>query len=295
VGRAYRLTTSPHVSLTSSALSIGYLGDEVPRGQEAGIRVFAYDEELRQWEPLETRLNTERNEASALASRPGIYMLMTSLPVSLPVRGWNLVYFYPGATQPVSDALGGLVDGSTGIASYTTVYGYVGSDSASPWRVHDRHAPGWVNTLTELQHGGSYWIRTTEPITAPVRGPSQLAQQVGSILASPPATYYGFVPQAPTGPLEVEALINGVLCGRATTAQQTIGAATGEAFAITVRAAGDGGEARCGTPGARVVLRFSRGGVVVAERVVAWTNEGVQHVQSSVVPDSRLFLPLTVR
>jgi hypothetical protein len=34
---------------------------------------------------------------------------------------------------------------------------------------------------------------------------------------------------------------------------------------------------------------------VVAERVVAWNNEGVQQVPSGDAPGSRLFLPLSVR
>ncbi|NNJ09744.1 VCBS repeat-containing protein [Chloroflexales bacterium ZM16-3] len=290
VGQAYRLTATAGVPLADASLNIGYLSGDVPQGQEGGIQIYYWNTQATspQWELLTTDLDLEHNTASALANQTGTYQLMTSVPLTLSRSGWNLVPFYLGATQALPDALGGAAK------QVMTVYGYASDSSpAQPWLIHDLYAPDWVNTLTQIANGGSYWIRATEPVTVPVRGTSSGLQTSvigGGTLPPVPATYYGFVPVPDsTGGLTVQAQIDGVVCGTATTAINSINGQSADAFAVTVRA-NDGEPVSCGRARAVVTLVFSDASGELARKIVAWDTGGAILVQ-----ERKVFLPFLAR
>lgn len=287
VGRAYRITATPGLSLSGSSINISYLGDEVPRGQESGIQIYFYDTELGRWTGLETRLDTQRNEASALALRPGVYTLMTSVQLPLASSGWNLVYFYPGGTQPARLALAGAE------GRYTTIYGYDAHDHADPWKLYDIEVPAWVSDLEEVAHGQSYWVNATRPITVPVLGGASLQTSASpaqsTVLSAPPATYYGVLnATAATRPAvgtPVVATIGGVRCGEAVT-RLVEGRVV---FALDVRAAGGGASAGCGTPGRTVLL------TVGEHRFTTWWSNQRPRALTPGIPGPRgahVYLPL---
>lgn len=287
VGRTYRLTASSGINLANMTIDIGYLGDEVPHDQESSIQVYFLDEgaESPHWEEQETRLEIIHNEASAKIVKPGLYALMTSIKVPLSNPGWNLLYFYPGATQPITDAL------AYSQNYYTTVYGYDATDTDDPWKVYDVSVPPeWaplVDDLANLEYGQAYWIRATEAITLYLRGNAQnspaFALQGAGILSAPPATYYGSVPGATPGvTLTVQALVNGVLCGQTQTQTRSIGGRPQVVFAINVRAVGAGSDAGCGTPGQPVIIR-------VGQQVFGtlWDNNRVHQLMQIYLPAIR--------
>ncbi|MEM8534679.1 MAG: VCBS repeat-containing protein [Chloroflexota bacterium] len=189
VGRAYRLIATSATMLDGISLNIGYQGDNVPNGEEAGIQMYVWDEDAAKpsWTPLNTHIDIERNQASAQIVGPGVYMLMSSITIPLESRGWQLIP-YPGQTQAVPEALAGIED------HYTTVYGYEPTDSNNPWRMYDVDVPAWVNDLDNLGHQHAYWINVTQPTKLPIKGPR--SQRTDTTLAAttaipqPPATYY---------------------------------------------------------------------------------------------------------
>jgi hypothetical protein len=290
VGQAYRLTTSPGISLTETSLNVAYLGDSVPRGQESGITLYRYNDTSARWEGLETSLDQRRNEASALVSQPGLYQLMTSFPLSLPrANDWNPAFFYPGATQPISEALAGI------FGIYTTVYGYDEADANDPWKVYDKDAPTWVNELSELEHEASYWIRVTEAVTAPVRGPTPGVTLNGrmrsGILPLPPATYYGVLTAtetfSPTEGISVVATIDGAICGRGET-KLIEGSVV---FSIDVLARGPGAAIACGSLGDEVLIS-------IGEQIypAVWNNQRPQNLFGPPpgIETTYLYLPIVV-
>jgi hypothetical protein len=162
-----------------------------------------------------------------------------------------------------------------------------------PWKIYDVRAPEWVNTLSQIENGGSYWIRATEPITIPVRGATNKPPLVTSGQLPPvPATYYGFVPVADSsGGLMVTALIDGVICGSTTSAVRALGGIRADTFAITVRA-NDSNPAICGRPGVTVTLVFRKSAGEVARASIAWRDDGAYLIQ---IQQSTVFLPLVRR
>jgi hypothetical protein len=280
VGQAYRLVTNVP-SLPGMSINFSYLGREVPPGEESGLRVYFWNEPIRQWQVLSTTLNLERNNASALARGPGIYVLMSSFELPIPDPGWNLVAYPAPSRQPMPAALGS-IDGA-----YTTVYGYVITDTADPWKVYDVGVPEeWralVNDLTELHPGRGYWINTTEPITALLKGgpdPALASLGAAAQLSLPPATYYGIAPAAVSRVgITVQALINNVVCGQAQTT--ALGGQPRIAFVVHARAAGAGADARCGTPGQPMTIVFLDGARRVAALKTVWDNNRVQELRGS--------------
>lgn len=286
VSRAYRLSSTPGVTFAQLSLNIGYMGDEVPGRQEANIITYYWNEELSppRWEALEAYLDVDRNEAAAAISRPGLYQLMTSLALPLERTGWNLVPSYPGATQPLAEALGG----SAG--RYTTIYGYEAGRAGSPWQLFDVDVPLWVNNLDQLRANESYWIRATRPTSLLVRsaslagaGPAQ-----SLTLPPPPATYYGELPADLAG-AEVVATIGGAVCGRSTARSEGDGAV----FVVHVEAAGVDQLAGCGGSGKQVTvavgeLRFT----------APWRNDRPQPLTPGLAapgPDIFVYLPAVQR
>jgi len=219
VGQGYRLSVSrgaPDPAGTS--INIAYLGGEVPPGEEAGIQIYFLAAGAAEWRPLETRLDTSVNEASAQVPGPGLYVLMTSVALPLPRVGWNLIAYPVAPTRPVTEALASIT------GQYSTVYGYTANPAGDPWHVYDATSPTYVNDLGELAYGNGYWIFTSQPTTLLLKGPlarPALALASGERIPVPPATYYGvvkaqagFTPQA--GQF-LQALVDGRECGAALT------------------------------------------------------------------------------
>ena len=299
VSRAYRLSATPGASLAGSSLNINYLSQDVPFGQEQGVRLFAWDAGARQWRLQDTYLDQERNEASAVVSEEGLYMLMTATEALRGGQGWNLNAFYPGVAQPVAQAT------ATISGSYSLIAGFEPGQS-DPWRIYDPALPAaWaplVNDLTLLRAGERYWLHATAPISWFVRGPDKQRDQQSPatpaapatarslppslpagapsgqagqrlILGSlPPAVFYGL---APAEGLAVEALVDGQLCDSTTTSLQTLDGVQRAVFVIKVRALGDG-NTYCGVSGRAVRLVFGDG----TQRDVSWDNTRTQLVDA---------------
>lgn len=70
--------------------------------------------------------------------------------------GWNLVSYPGAALHLLPDAL---LDHGVG-TNYTLIYAYQ-PGSGDPWKIYDRTAPAWVNTLAQFDPGWSYWIFAT--------------------------------------------------------------------------------------------------------------------------------------
>lgn len=284
VGRAYRLTVPPGFALENSSISIGYLAEDVPLGHESSIAAFFYDDKLQQWEPLaNNHLDTARNEVSGPAKKAGVYALLASARLPLPNKGWNLAYFYPGATQPVTVAL------RHALQYFTTIYGYDPDDPSDPWKSYDKNSPPWANDLELLEHGQGYWISTTEAITLRVqpKGPEELAVGSGDphIFAAPPATYFGaldpaVIPKA-TGGVSVTAKIDGEVC------QSTSTRAEGGliVFALDVPAV-SGGDGRCIARGAELTIH-----VGACELPVVWDNSRHHDLSAQIAQDCRRVAP----
>jgi hypothetical protein len=295
LGPGYRLlATSSRVEsdvLSKASLSLGYSESAVPLGEEMGVRVYFWADGSAEWEPLMTMLDRERNEAVARVQlRPGVYILMSSLLLPLQNAGWNLVYSYPGATVPITDALR-----ATG-GGVTTVYSYaVDSQDNGRWRLYDTRVPSWTNELDdlfELRNGASYWLRATQPLTwlvTTVESETVQARQ-GSSLSAPPASYYGVLtpPEGATAAeFSLEARIGDKQCG--------VGQATdlpgGQiGFLVHVRANGPGNDTGCGQPGREVHFVVNGHNTILAQKT--WDNSDIHELMP---PEPiEVHLPLTL-
>lgn len=106
VGQPYRLTASPGApTIAGSSLSFRYLGRDVPPGEENFLKIFYFDEANNRWLPLDTTLDTVQNSAAALAPGPGLYVLMSTIPVVLNDSGWNLFSWPVQGSRTVTEAL----------------------------------------------------------------------------------------------------------------------------------------------------------------------------------------------
>jgi len=283
VGDGYRVLKSDGApDLVNTSILFRYRGQDVPAGEEKFLNLYFWAEANQQWQRLSTVLNQAVNEASAQAHGPGLYVLMSSLEIPLGQAGWNLVAYPVQETRPVSQALASLAN------SYSTVYSYVATDAADPWKVYAPSAPAWVNDLKVLEFGRGYWINATQPMTWLVKGPDN-AVQTASVngFPTPPATYYGTVLTenglTPAAGLPVQALINGVVCG------ESITQAIDGQIVYSLNVAGDGSRnPACIGAGQQVVI-------VVAGRplgVVAWQNDSVLQVA---VNGAKLYFPIILR
>ncbi|MFZ1265647.1 MAG: hypothetical protein WAU95_04220, partial [Anaerolineae bacterium] len=78
IGHAYRLAATSNVILSKTSLSIGYLGNEVPPGEEPFLRIHHWDEKNSKWQPLTTTLVMASNNAVAAIQEQGLYALLSS-------------------------------------------------------------------------------------------------------------------------------------------------------------------------------------------------------------------------
>jgi uncharacterized repeat protein (TIGR01451 family) len=292
VGQAYRLSASPNApDLSGTSISFGYLGSEVPPGEEGWLKVYFWDGDV--WHPLSTWLDTYHNVASAPVQGAGLYALMSSIEIPLRAPGWNNFAYPVQGTRPVTDVLQS-VDGY-----FSTVYGYDVTDPIDPWKVYDvTGVPGWVNDLHALQFGQGYWISVTQAITLFLKGDSDMAlrgmddvdQAAANSLHSPPATYYGAVLPGPgfepTAGVPVTAWVADRLCG-----QGQVLEVNGQAvYSVNVLAEGPGGSAGCGASGRRVVFKVGTQAMVPT---TMWNDGWVWELPLN--SGFHVYLPLVVK
>jgi hypothetical protein len=294
VGQAYRLSKSDGApDLSGTSLSFGYLGNQVPAGEEEWLRLYFWDEPGQQWIQLDTLVDRAQNIASAPTQGEGLYALMSSIEITLEGSGWNLFSYPVNATRPLPDALQSIE------GYYSTVYSYQ-TDRAgnNRWRMYDVGAPDWLNNdadmgLQELAFGKAYLINVTRSITVSLKGASTDEQQTASRLADavphPPATYYhedlaaSAVPTATVG-MPVTAWVNERLCG-----ENTVRSADDKlVFAVQVQAELPGDANGCGAAGRQV--RIDVGGHTVSREL--WNNNRARALGEA--PYS-LYLPMIRR
>ena len=135
---------------------------------------------------------------------------------------------------------------------------------SDPWKVYDP-TPGmeWVNDLSQLEFGESYWISVTTPTTdkplllqievaegLPQTFPTNTvaANTVPIFQRTPPAVYYGKLINAPAGVIvgtTIDARIGESICGSGVVSANEDGSLR---YTVKVEAADVGGNAGCGAP-----------------------------------------------
>jgi len=283
VGLGYRLLASDATLRSQIALSttlaLSYFSSDVPQGAERGVAMYYYPPGGSAWQLVPLSKDVGENTVGARPLGEGLYALMTSVPLRLK-GGWNLVFAYPGDTQPLPDALSNVG------GSYNLIYGYDEDDEDDPWKVHAPElslpvpVQPWadlVNDLKVVENGGSYWIRGTREVTLSVRpslGSTLALAQAGSILGAPPATYYGVAPATIVVSLTVRALVgpDENVCGTAATQPVTVDGVSVLGFSLNVLANGTGDAEGCGSPGAAVRLAFFDGVQEVGSFRATWDN-----------------------
>jgi subtilisin-like proprotein convertase family protein len=263
VGRGYRFISSAGAAeLRGMSLNMSYLESDVPYGAEGGLAIYYQPAAGGEWQRLpSTRSDPQRNDVSARLLGDGLYVLMTSVPLS---NGWNL-FSYPWQERTILDeALRRLNAGS-----YTTIYGYDPANTAQPWQVYDISAPPYVNSLRYLDYGRGYWLNIEGLTTAQTARAATLSADLAAQVPTPPATYYGQLlasnTLSPTAGLKVQALVGEKICGEATTQAYN----NMIVFSLIVPADDGGALAGCGAPGRSVVFQ------VGAERLpyqASWDN-----------------------
>ncbi len=298
VGHAHRLATTANVTLTKTSLSIGFLGSEVPPGEEASLRIHHWNEQ-KKWQPLPTTRDLASNNTVAAIHESGLYALLSSTEIALRGAGWH-AFGYPVSeplTRTITDALASLPT-----RTFTLVYGYTPTLATDPWQVYAPDAPAGFNTLQELRFGQGYFIHTTGDAVLRFKGLSPFAESASGIptdkfdrtspsrllptptprsLISPPMLIYGRIePGAdftPTAGLTVTAWINGQACGHGLTAASTGGA--GVAYSVMVHAADEDPWSGCGVPGTAITFSLpSLAPAPSAPAPVIWNNSAAQVV-----------------
>jgi hypothetical protein len=290
VGEAYRLVAVPaNLDLSEAFINFGYLGRDVPPGQESALSIYYRDEANGEWLPLPTRVDPVQNQASARALGAGLYTLLARLEI--PLRpGWNLVgYPLPTpdlASRPaISESLQA-IDGH-----YSIVYGLDPVQPSAPWQVYDPKAPTWANSLDALEFGRGYLIHVREPVTLSLAGgfestlpytttTSALAQ--GKVMAPDfgllPALYaISLTRGADLIPPEAEnhltAWVDGVLCGKGTL--HSVAATV--SFTSTIAVPDDIAESPAVCQGEGKQVEFKWGNEVIGK--AEWDNTRIQEIQ----------------
>ena len=86
----------------------------------------------------------------------------TNISLLNDVGGWNLIGWPSASSSPLPGALSVLG------TDYTLVYAYHAAETADPWKLYDRIAPGYANDLTAMAPGWGYWIFVTADHILPV-------------------------------------------------------------------------------------------------------------------------------
>ncbi|MCP4537492.1 MAG: hypothetical protein GY832_10130 [Chloroflexi bacterium] len=264
VGEGYHvLRSSGAPTLTGTSINFRYREQDVPPGEEDFLSIYYWND--TKWENLPTVRNPDSNEVSALSRGAGLYALMSSLEIPMPVAGWNMIAYPVQETRTVTDVLKS-IEGYYGL-----VYGYDPADAGAPWKVYKPNSvPPWVNDLHEMEFGKGYWISATQPITWEVKGGSDARAPQSANNMGPPATYYGVVsPSAtfvPVAGMTVSVYVEGKLCGRG----ETLSVGGDIVYSVKVGYTPAGGA--CGDLGQIVTFRV---GSTMMSTTAEWNNNDV--------------------
>ncbi len=281
VGRAYRFQAKGE---QERIMAFHYLRREVPAGFEHTLNVYYSPDDGASWQRMATDLYPGQNLATVAADSSGVYALAAAVDVPLYTQGWNLFAYPVANTRPITEVLRSLPDGS-----YGTIFGYDSQDLNDPWKVYDP-TPGmeWLNDLSRLEFGESYWISVTTPITNPplllqvevaegqpqVFEANKLSVEVAPLFQrTPPAVYYGALLNPPAGVTAgttVDALVDERICGSGLVSAASDGSLR---YVVKVEAADVGGNVACGVPGRDVT--FTVGGQAVPGSTL-WENDRVR-------------------
>lgn len=218
VGQAYRVTASPGApNLTNASISFNYIGRDIEDDKEQLLKVYFWSGQ--QWEELPTDVDDYHNTATASARGVGIYMLMYSINLQLSGQGWNPIGYPVQGTRPIQKAL-------SSIEPYYKIVYYYDAFETKPfqqWKVYGQPPiPTWLNTLTELKFGQSYWISATHITSITLKFKDATINEIQPAIEANsglvlPATYYGKIEPTvgftPTAGMTVLAEIDGTRCG----------------------------------------------------------------------------------
>lgn len=257
VGQAYRITASPSApNLTNASISFNYIGRDVEDDKEHLLKVYFWSG--IQWEELPTIVDDYHNTATASARGVGIYVLMYSIDLQLSGQGWDAIGYPVQGSRPIQKAL-------SSIGPYYKIVYYYDAFEVAPfqqWKVYGQPpVPTWINTLTELRFGQSYWISATHMTSVTLKLKDATIDEIqpaatinrGQVL---PATYYGEIDPAvgftPTAGMTVHAKIGGIVCGVGRTE-----AVEGHVeYSVIVYPDGPGMVAGCGATGRLIQLEI---------------------------------------
>jgi hypothetical protein len=238
-------------------------------------------------------LDTYFNQASAPSQGEGVYALLASVKIPLFGPGWNNFAYPVQATQTVTYALLSIN------GYYTTVYGYVPTDTTDPWRMYDVNVPSLLNDLETLEFGKGYWINVSQEITMHLSSSAEAVSanrkvQVAnaeSAIPLPPATFYGVIngsaEWSPIAGLQVTAWINGTLCGQG----KTLALDDQIIYGVKVLATDMGTYANCGTSGQIVTFQVAGQDM---DATAIWDNRQVWQLPLKRAI-TQLYLPLITR
>ncbi len=88
----------------------------------------------------------------------------TSILLSAAGSGWNLISYPSVASRDLPEALSAHGVGT----DFSLVYAYRAIDTSDPWKLYDRSAPVWSNSLSALAPDGGYWVQVSAPHTLTV-------------------------------------------------------------------------------------------------------------------------------
>jgi len=274
IGQGYSLVATPGTPVVTGSVSIQYLSNDVLNAGASEEQLTLYYYTGTTWSALPTIRDTYFNLATAPSQGAGLYALMSSIQIPLASAGWNLFAYPSQLTQPVPQALLSIS------GSYTTVYGYVVTDTLDPWKLYDVTIPPpfdqAVNDLKVLEYGHGYWINVSQAITIHLSS-AQAIEDLG-VPASPPDTYYGQAASSmnftPTAGMTVVARINGINCGQGTTASYQ------NQIVYVVDVLADDGVANAGCGQSGRVITFTVGGRAMTP-TAAWDNSQLNELNLS--------------
>ncbi len=269
VGEAYRVTVPEPLTSTTNIL-FSYLQRSVPNGSyedAESMGVYFRPINGQTWTALDTSLDTDLNQASALFDQSGIYVLAMTVFVERLEVGWNLTYYPVRTTRPIADALASL-DGS-----FTSIYKTDGNNLSLYDKTVDEAFRPIVNSLTRMEPS-TYWIYATQPISwyLPVDVSSGRAQSTQDLGEHLPSTFYGEITSPVTIGDPVEATINGVLCGTG----EVISLEQQLAYVVQVTSRGS---VDCGITNSPVTFTV---GDLPANEIGSWDNRQAQRLDLTI-------------
>jgi hypothetical protein len=285
VGTGYYLSASPNVSLPAGSISFQYLSNDVALAgaDDTDLSLYFYDGAT--WKELPTAVDPTAYEAVAASQGPGLYALLASIEIPLPLRGWNSFSYPIRASHTVTDALASIA------GKYALVYDFDNADTHDHWKVFAPSLPpssGYVNDLQMMKFLQAYWISATMTTTVYL-APADVASGL-----LPPTTFYGTVAGSatftPTDQMTVTAAVNGTVCGEGQT--QAYGGQI--VYTVDVDGNNGGGVPGCGQTGQSVTFYVDGQSMI---NTGTWDNSHL--VPLDLAPaaglEPRLYLPLLRR